>query len=187
MSSKTLPTFLSSVRSIGIRLSNDIERREHGAGLVASVGGRYSVSQACYVVATLGGAPGALHRAGLSNRRVARAGDRIGRHAYRAASLDFLRPFPEAASQPACSPDADLAGLGSLLLLLLAGVSVVQPLEPAALTERVAESRPDVKPSVIAVIQRCFSGDPQFRFSSTADLEGAIRVAITEGLSPQTG
>ena len=149
---------------------------------IVSSGGRYGVSQACHVVATLSGAVGALHRAGLSNGGIS-AGQVIESADERIVLLPSIcvQSLAEAGSPPTCTPEADILGLGSLLLLLLTGISVSQPPEPAVLSERVRESRPDVRPSVIAVIQKCFSSDPQFRFSSTADLERAIGMAITEG------
>jgi serine/threonine protein kinase len=149
---------------------------------IVSSGGRYGVSQACHVVATLSGAVGALHRAGLSNGGIS-AEQVIESTDQRIVLVPSIcvPPLGEAASEPICTPDSDIFGLGALLLLLLTGISVQQPLEPAVLTERMRETRPDVRPSVVAVIQRCFSSDPQFRFSSTADLEHAIGMAITEG------
>lgn len=141
------------------------------AEIVAS-GGRYSVTRACRIVETLCAAVGALHDAGLSNGGVFAA--QVVETEPRGVVLSPSMGLRDGALE------TDIFDLGALLLFLLTGLPARRSDEPAALALRIRQSRPDLQPRVIAVIEQCLAGEPSRAFSSARDLANAIRTASTD-------
>jgi eukaryotic-like serine/threonine-protein kinase len=151
---------------------------------IVADGARYGISQACQTVLAVCGAVGALHTAGLANGGIAAAQVVESTDHCTVLLASVCSPVDADPSLPSCSREADVFDLGALLVLLLSGIQIQEPADPAALVDRLRQIRPDVRPSLTAVIARCLSPDPQRRFPSAVELEQAIRTAMTD--SPVT-
>jgi hypothetical protein len=148
---------------------------------IISSGTRYGVNQACLLVTAISGAVDALHGAGLSNGGISAAHvvESTDKRVVLLPSVCVSGQLGTNLLSP-CTPAVDILDLGALLVLLLTGIQVQQPFEPALL-DRVRQIRPDVRPPLIAVLGRSLSGDAQHRFSSAIEFEHAIRMAMVDG------
>jgi hypothetical protein len=147
---------------------------------IVAAGTTYGVIEACHIVAALCGAVAALHDADLANGGIS-PGDifETPRGPVLQASLST-----EPHSARGRAIERDLFDLGALLVLLLSGNMIREPVDPAAVVDRLKGRRPDVAPSVLSVIGRGLSPDVHQRYGTARQLEAAISDATRE--SPLT-
>ena len=174
--------------------------------------GSLPVAQALDIVAALGEALDAIHRAGFVHRDVKPANvliDQVGniylsdfglaKHALTTAgltkgdqvvgTLDFAAP--EQIRGGKVDARADVYALGGVLHMMLTGaVPFERDSDEAkmwahisAKPPRVSELRPDLPSGLDDVVQRALAKEPPDRFSSAGDLARAARAAV-EGGSP---
>jgi eukaryotic-like serine/threonine-protein kinase len=150
---------------------------------IMASGGRYGVMQASQIVAAVCGAVGAVHAAGLSNGGVPPA-DVVESADGRIVLLASVCARLPGDSRLPCTPETDIVDIGALLVFLLTGVPVDRSMAVGSVVDRLRHGRPDIRPRVVDVIERSLNPDAGRGFSNVAELERALRAAMTD--SPVT-
>jgi serine/threonine protein kinase len=168
---------------------------------VLTTAGPVEVARAVGIVGDLASAVDYLHIAGWADLRLTPASVML-LHSGRAVLLDFPLaaagarwPFvvqppvgaaalaflaPEQVHGRAAGPPADIYGLGALAYALLAGRPPLDPSHPAGRPPALGDLRPDLPPSLRAVVEAALVPDPAARPPSARAFAAALAAALTD-------